>query len=75
MIAGVTEEMHGSDRVPDLSGLRASLGWNGNSHRERNGALLRVHAEVCSKTLDTADIVREAICHHLRRTAGVNGAL
>jgi|ERR1022692_1276037 drug/metabolite transporter (DMT)-like permease len=30
--------------------LRASLGWNGNFHRERNGALLRVHAEVCSKT-------------------------
>ena len=29
--------------------------------RERNGALLRVHAVVCSKTLDTADIVREAM--------------
>jgi len=29
--------------------------------RERDGALLRVHTEVRSKTLDTADIVREAI--------------
>ncbi len=27
--------------------------------RERNGALLRVHAAVCSKMLDTADIVRD----------------
>src|SRR5262249_9434037 len=31
MIAVVTEEMHGSDRDPDLKRLRASLGWYGNS--------------------------------------------
>ena len=35
-------------------------------HRERNGALLRLHVAVCSKTLDTADIVREGIFHQLR---------
>src|SRR6516225_9140495 len=29
MIAVVTEEMHGSDRDPDLKRLRASLGWYG----------------------------------------------
>jgi len=29
MIAVSTEEMHGSDRVPDLRRLQASLGWNG----------------------------------------------
>ena len=28
---------------------------------ERNGALVRAHAEVLSKRLDTADIVRDAI--------------
>jgi len=31
---------------------------------ERNGAPSGVHAVVCSKTLDTADIVRDAIYHH-----------
>lgn len=30
-------------------------------HLERNGALYRVQVVVCSKTLDNADIVREAI--------------
>ena len=41
-----------------LKRLRASL-WldSANFQRERNGALLRVHAVVCSKVLDTADIV------------------
>jgi hypothetical protein len=33
--------------------------------RERNGALFRVHAVVCSKVLDTADIVRKAIYRQL----------
>jgi hypothetical protein len=28
---------------------------------ERNGALVRAHAEVLSKRLDTADIVRDAM--------------
>jgi hypothetical protein len=34
--------------------------------RERNGALLRVHAVVCAKVLDTADIVRDAISRQER---------
>jgi hypothetical protein len=34
---------------------------------ERNGAPSGVHAVVCSKTLDTADIVREAIYRQLWR--------
>jgi hypothetical protein len=33
MIERVTEEIHGSDRVPGLNGLRASLGWNGHNRR------------------------------------------
>jgi len=51
MIAVQTEEMHGSDRVPDLNTdcERAVVGW-AHLQRERNGALLRVHAVVCSKT-------------------------
>jgi len=32
---------------------------------ERNGALVRAHAEVLSKRLDTADIVRDAIYRQL----------
>ena len=36
------------------------LGWH-IFRRERNGALLRVHAVVCAKVLDTADIVREPV--------------
>ena len=38
---------------------------------ERNGALYRVLVVVCSKTLDTADIVREAIYRQLRVPLGV----
>jgi hypothetical protein len=33
MIAVATEEMHGSDRVPDLNDYDASLGWNGKTIR------------------------------------------
>ena len=52
--------MHGSDRVPDLNiGAGAhpditSEPWLAEQkqqlQQERNGALLRVHAVVCSKT-------------------------
>jgi len=54
--------MHGSDRVPDLK-LDCERALVGSAHfqRERNGGLLQVHAVVCAKVLDTADIVREAI--------------
>jgi hypothetical protein len=50
MIAGVTEEMHGSDRVPDLNTdcERALVGW-AHLQRERNGALFGVHGAVRSK--------------------------
>jgi hypothetical protein len=63
MIDVVTEEMHGSDRVPDLKRLRASLGWQskGNSFNESEMALFYECMRKCArKLLDTADIVRDA---------------
>ena len=64
MIEGVTEETHGSDRVPDLKPITSEpwLAWQ-NLQRERNGALFEVHGLVRFKVLDTADIVRDAIFH------------
>jgi hypothetical protein len=54
--------MHGSDRVPDLKRLRASLGWIGHFFIESEMALFsECSLECASKLLDTADIVREAI--------------
>jgi len=41
MIESVTEEMHGSDWVPDLQGLRASLGWMGTSSTRAKWRALR----------------------------------
>jgi hypothetical protein len=66
MIAVATEEMHGSDRSPNLQRITRRA-WLDEAlfQRERNGALLRVHAAVCSKLLDTADIVRDAIYRQL----------
>jgi len=62
MIAVATEEMHGSDRGPDLSGLRASRGWKGKPFNESEMALFSECSLKCArKMLDTADIVREAI--------------
>ena len=50
MIAAQTEEMHGSDRVPILTLIASEPGLEkANQQRERNGALLRVLAEVCTK--------------------------
>ena len=50
MIANATEEMHGSDRVPDLKLITSEPTVGKANHlRERNGALVRVHAEVLSK--------------------------
>jgi hypothetical protein len=51
----------GGEVLSRSGGCGASVGWSGNSHRERNGALLRVHAVLCSELLDTADIVRDPI--------------
>jgi hypothetical protein len=60
MIAVWIEEMDGSDRVPRPAWItRRALVGTALLPLERNGALLRVHAAVCSKELDTADIVRE----------------
>jgi hypothetical protein len=52
MIPDATEEMHGSDRVSDLNtDCERAYGWKRQNHQlERNGALVRAHAEVWSKT-------------------------
>jgi len=52
----------GRTELPDPHGLRGEpLVGTALLQLDRNGALLRVHAAVCSKELDTADIVRDAI--------------
>ena len=57
--------MHGSDRVPDLRRLRASLGWTEANHpRERNGALLRVLAGVCFENCLTPPTLSERRCYN-----------
>jgi hypothetical protein len=57
-----------SERVKKaLARLEASPGWNAQNHLpERNGALLRVHAEVSSKTCLTPPTLLEiAIYRHI----------
>ena len=51
MIEVVIEEMHGSDRVPDLN-IDYERAWVGMAvlQLERNGALFRVHGLVRSKS-------------------------
>jgi hypothetical protein len=65
------EEMHGSDRVPDLSGLRASLvGWKRQPINESEMALFsECSLQYARKVLDTADIVREAIYRQSRQVS------
>jgi len=64
MIANATEEMHGSDRIPDLNGLRASRGWKRQTINESEMALFFECMLLCAqKVLDTADIVRDAMFH------------
>src|SRR6266404_6609492 len=48
-------------RTEFLTETITSESWleSATHQRERNGALLRVHAPVCSKSVDTADIVRD----------------
>lgn len=55
-----TEEMHGWTECPDLKRLRASPGWNGISHRERNGALRGVHEVVVLRNCFTPPTLSEA---------------
>jgi hypothetical protein len=51
MIAVRIEEMHGSDRVPDLNpDCERALVGSALLQLERNGALRRVQAEVCANT-------------------------
>jgi hypothetical protein len=72
MIEVVTEEMDGSDRVPDLKRLRASLGWRsksnskGKSNSKSKGSNESEMARSYESTdqcalnvLDSADIVRD----------------
>ncbi len=62
MIAVWIEEMHGSDRVPDLNrDCERALVGSAMLQLERNGAPHRVHGLVRSKSLDAADIVRDAM--------------
>src|SRR6516225_857875 len=62
MIAVVTEEMHGSDRDPDLKRLRASLSWYGNSStRAKWRSSSSASGSVLEKGLTGAGIVREAM--------------
>jgi hypothetical protein len=70
------EEMHGSDRVPDLSGLRASLvGWKRQPINESEMALFSECSLQCArKVLDTADIVREAMYRQLRNQSRMQNA-
>src|SRR5215472_10876349 len=49
MIAVVTEEMHGSDRDPDLKRLRASLGWYGTYSTRAKMALFSECKPECAR--------------------------
>jgi len=66
MIAVVTEEMHGSDWIPDLKPITSEPWLDRHIFNESEMA----HSSECTgqcapKVLDTADIVREAIFHQL----------
>jgi hypothetical protein len=65
MIERWIEEMHGSDRVPDLNiDYERAYGWKGNTIYESEMALFSECMPWCArKGLDTADIVREAMLH------------
>jgi len=67
MIESVTEEMHGSDWVPDLKNdYERAYGWKGNTIHESEMALFFECMLQCARiVLDRADIVREAIFQHL----------
>jgi hypothetical protein len=46
----LAHQRRGGEVLSRSGGGGASVGCNGNSPRERNGALLRVHAVLCSET-------------------------
>jgi hypothetical protein len=62
MIADATEEMHGSDRVPDLRRLRCEPWLDRQFFNESEMALFsECTVNYALKVLDAADIVREAM--------------
>ena len=61
MIEVVTEEMHGSDRVPTRTDYERAYGWYGTYFYESEMALISEWMEQCGKkVLDNAGIVRDA---------------
>ena len=74
MIKVVTEEMHGSDRVPDLNTdcERALVGRGTFSTRAKWRALRSAWIRTLENGLDTADIVREACFRQLTRVIFAN---
>jgi hypothetical protein len=69
MIDVVTEEMHGSDRVPDLKRIASGPWLDGHVRNENEMAHSSERRdEYAQKTLDTADIVRDARFHQLCST-------
>ena len=62
MIKVVTEEMHGSDRVPDLNTdcEQALVGHGTFSTRAKWRLFYECMQQYARKVLDTADIVRDA---------------
>ena len=61
MIAVAPEQMHGSDRVPDLNDYDASLAWTRHfSSRAKWRSCASACRSVVGKQLDTTDIVRDA---------------
>jgi len=62
--------MHGSDRVPDLKRLRASLWWAKAIFIKSELALFsECTLECAQKLFDTADIVRDAMFNNYRKRA------
>ena len=68
MIEVVTEEMHGSDRVPDLKLItrRALVGSGKYFHESEMALFPSARSGVPRKVLDSADIVRDACLQQVR---------
>src|ERR1700758_5193848 len=71
--------MAGSDRVPDPDDSKRAQGWKcANQLQERNGALLRVQTEVCSRpcltlpTLLEMGMLRQLLIFTLPQWCGYN---
>jgi len=62
----------GRTECPDLSGLRASLGWNGNFIESEMALFSECKQQCARKLLDNADIVRDAILQQLQAGQGMS---